>query len=490
MWFLKGEDNSHLYMPLHKENYSIGKHKSADLMLNHSSTDDFHAKITIVEKTKTIFRTLLNYKNRKYLTCTIMDLDSTTGTFLGRNGNFNKLDPWESCQLTAGDRLKFGKDPNVYEVNFEKAIVCVSEKYDQREKVIADLEKLGITVYKRLNSQCTHFVHPDKSMTHRYASALAQGVWITGPEFWRDCVKAYVDGTAWPNVIDYEVKIKFSAPNSLIQAVIHVNFSVDRSQLFRGMTFVFFSTYDIDDYGRVVKSASGNVELYSKVSFEDKKLDEKLLLVKPYVRDKTLQSGCVINHDDYNQILLMMEYMKRRVITKSEITAAILKNSTEIYCNQFISLDDITGRKRPAETALVEENNSSKVIVLDDDSDDDAFGLAAPKSTNFKKFKTNTENINPQSSDFMDEFTLKKSSSRKNLPDKVTWLSSRSGEQFNPVTKTETDEMKPLSTPESPAKAVSLKRMITLSHSIGNHIEAIKKIQDKLSFDPFKPMSK
>ncbi|CAG5097103.1 Protein of unknown function [Cotesia congregata] len=435
MWFLKGEDNSYLYMPLRRDNYSIGKHKSADLMLTHPSTDDFHAKITIAEKTKTIFRTLLNYENRNYPTCTITDLESSTGTFLGRNGNFNNLDPWESCQLTAGDRLIFGKDSNVYEVNFEKAIVCVPEKWDRREKVIANLQKLGITVYKKLNSQCTHYVHPDDTpITHRYASALAQGVWITGP-----------------------------------------------------------NTLEIDDYGRVVKSAGGNVELYCKVSFEDKKLDETLLLVKPYVKEMTLQNGSVINLDDYNQILSMLIDMKRRVIIRSEITAAILKNSTDFYCNQFIPLDDVTGRKRSAEKALVEEKNSSKIIVLDD-SDDDEFEPAAPKNTKFKKFKNNTEKFpdifKPQSSDYMNKFTSKKPSTRKNLPDQVTWLSARPGQQSNPVIKTKYDEMKPLSPPESPAKTVSLDRMITLSHSIGDHIEAIRKIQDKLNFDPFKPMSK
>ncbi|KAH0563908.1 hypothetical protein KQX54_007999 [Cotesia glomerata] len=471
MWFLKGEDNSYLYMPLRSDNYSVGKHKSADLI------------------------TQLSYENRKYLTCTIMDLESSNGTFLGRNGNFNNLDPWESCQLTAGDRLVFGKDSNVYEVNFEKAIVCVPEKWDRREKVIANLQKLGITVYKKLNCQCTYYVHPDDTpITHRYASALAQGVWITGPKFWRDCVKAYVNSSAWPNVIDYEVRIKLSQPNSLIHEVISVNFDVDRFQLFKGMTFIFFSTFDIDDYGRVVKSAGGNVELYCKVSFEDKKLDETLLLVKPYVKEMTLQNGSVINKDDYNQILSMLTCMKRRVIIRSEITAAILKNSTDFYCNQFIPLDDITGRKRSAEKALVEEKNSSKIIVLDDDSDDDDFEPAASKNTKFKKFKNDTENFpdtfKPQHSDYMNKFTSKKPSIRKNLPDQVTWLSARPGQQSNPMTKSKSDEIKPLSPPESPAKTVSLERMITLSHSIGDHIEAIRKIQDKLSFDPFKPMSK
>lgn len=356
MWFITADNDQRvLYIIPHKSELTIGRSPDPQIC-------DF-----AIQDDPSISRkhaTLVALDEGLFLT----DLGSRYGTFIN---NSAKLEVNNKVKLTNTDVIKFGKMTSVWKVNQVSFVTCTSTlKGENLQNVKQNLSKIGGILKNDWEDSCEYLTMPAITLTIKVVLALVQGSYIVTTQFWNKCVEAINSNGALPDPKKYTPEILESTLNKDIVSFLP---NRNRSNLFAGKKFIFFSKKQFDMYKNVLVKSSATPLLLSESQFTKPMLSHEEIVVIQFNSTSTSQEA----EAQKNQITEIITYLKtkgRRVVADAEIGLAILYCSTTKYCNPAFNLPSEVVKQAPAQSSNMilaqeteeqagEKSNKAHVVI-------------------------------------------------------------------------------------------------------------------------------
>lgn len=364
MWFITSDhDERVLYFMPHKSEATIGRSPDPQLcdfaILEDPSISRKHA--TLVALDEGLF---------------ITDLGSRYGTVIN---NTVKLEVNNKVKLSNNDVIKFGKMKSIWKVNEVNFVTCTSTlKGENLHNMKQNLLKIGGILKNDWEDSCEYLTMPAITLTIKVVLALVQGSHIVTTDFWNKCVEAYNSNTSLPEPKKYTPEILESTLNKDIVSFLP---NKNRSTLFAGKKFVFFSKRQFDMYKTVLVKSSATPLLLSESQLSKSMLCDEDIVVIQYNITSTSQE----TEAQKSLITEVNAYLKtkgKRVVADAEIGLAILYCSTTKYCNPGFNFPSEVVKQAPAETSnniLAQEtqdqaarkNNKPNVVINESLTNDD-----------------------------------------------------------------------------------------------------------------------
>jgi BRCA1 C Terminus (BRCT) domain/Second BRCT domain on Nijmegen syndrome breakage protein len=194
------------------------------------------------------------------------------------------LKPNEKKELKVGDKIRFGRFSNIYEVSYWKFNVVLSSlNTEEGESLQPILTKIGAKVQDEFDENCTHLTtSKTATLSHKLISALAWNKPIVTPDFWEKvfyCVQNNIKQL--PSCKDFIPAINdrtLTCPR-----LISLDLDPKRQELFRGKTFMFMSKSQENEYAKILKGVGGksnNLVDNKKIKLE-KLIEPAAIVVQP-----------------------------------------------------------------------------------------------------------------------------------------------------------------------------------------------------------------
>lgn len=327
MWLLKGKDcDKVLYLKSNTDN-TIGRN-FGDIV--------FSADKSISRKHATLY-----VNSDKVL---IEDHKSTYGTYINEGIlKQERIEPVTKVQLNIEDVVKFGMLGNEWTLQKLDYITCLStfKEGNVISTIKAQLNDLGVNITKDWQPECTHLTMPCITLTLKVVSALVCLRPIVGPSFWAQCLRCRSENLPMPDPHSFLPQIKESVLSQ--QANFHLE--PERSTLFQGKNFIFFSRHQMNSYKSIIQEAGGKASFLRDCKMTNAQLCAAASIVVQYCSSRMTQDSqeAQTRIDD---IIRYMASKKCRVVPESDIGLAILYVSIEKYCNPHFSFASVITEKQ------------------------------------------------------------------------------------------------------------------------------------------------
>ncbi|KOB74885.1 Nibrin [Operophtera brumata] len=365
MWFITADNDQRvLYIIPHKSELTIGRSPDPQIC-------DF-----AIQDDPSISRkhaTLVALDEGLFLT----DLGSRYGTSVN---NSAKLEVNNKVKLASTDVIKFGKMTSVWKVNEVSFVTCTSTlKGENLQTVKQNLSKIGGILKNDWEDSCKYLTMPAITLTIKVVLALVQGSYIVTTQFWNKCVEAINNKEALPDPKKYTPEILESTLNKDIVSFLP---NKNRSNLFAGKKFIFFSKRQFDMYKNVLAKSSATPLLLSESQFTKSMLSNEEVVMIQYNITSTSQE----TEAQKNQITEIITYLKtkgKRVVADAEIGLAILYCSTTKYCNPAFNFPSEVVKQAPVQS-------SNKILAQE--TQDEAGGKCNKAHVVINESLTNDDN--------------------------------------------------------------------------------------------------
>lgn len=345
MWLLKGKDGDKVLYLKSNTDSTIGRN-FGDII--------FPADKSISRKHATLY-----VNSDKVL---IEDHKSTYGTYINEGIlQEERIEPAKKVQLNIKDVVKFGMLGNEWTLQKLDYTTCLStfKEGDVINIVKAQLNDLGVNISKDWQPECTHLTMPCITLTLKVVSALVYLRPIVGPSFWAQCLRCRSENLPMPDPHSFLPQIKESVLSQ--QANFHLE--PERSTLFQGKNFIFFSRQQLNNYKSIIQEAGGKASFLRDCKMTNAQLCATASIVVQYCSPRMTQDS----QEAQTRIDGIVKYMaskKCRVVPESDIGLAILYVSIEKYCNPRFSFASVITEKQDR------VSTSSGVQVLAPETED------------------------------------------------------------------------------------------------------------------------
>ncbi|XP_067015753.2 nibrin isoform X2 [Anabrus simplex] len=272
-------------------------------------------------------------------------------------------------RLCDGDSIQFGLQWNIWRLVHEPMVVVMSTLTGTQKKEVRDIVgKLGGHIVSCWKTNCTHLTMSTFTMTVKAIIALAHGKAIVVPEFWKKFMMAVHNKTELPKYEDFLPPL---AETIINKSEVSFIIKPERSQLFQGKEFLFFTEQQHNEYACLVTAAGGTASILDLERTPEAKLIEPHIIVMQRISNPSCQVSQT--PQAFTEVISFLQSHGKRVIPVSEIGLAILHCSMEKYCNPSFSfastmlsscrntVHDLTSQETLAlETQESETNRRSK----------------------------------------------------------------------------------------------------------------------------------
>lgn len=327
MWLLKGKDGDKVLYLKSNTDSSIGRN-FGDIV--------FPADKSVSRKHATLY-----VNSDKVL---IEDHKSTYGTYINEGIlQQERIEPAKKIQLNIKDVVKFGMLGNEWTLQKLDYTTCLStfKEGGVVSALKAQLNDLGVNICKDWQPECTHLTMPCITLTLKVVSALVCLRPIVGPSFWAQCLRCHSENLPMPDPHSFLPQIKESVLSQ--QANFHLE--PERSTLFQGKNFIFFSRQQMNNYKSIIEEGGGKVSFLRDCKMTNAQLCAAASIVVQYCSSRMTQDS----QEAQTRIDGIVRYMaskKCRVVPESDIGLAILYVSIEKYCNPRFSFASVITEKQ------------------------------------------------------------------------------------------------------------------------------------------------
>ncbi|XP_070517302.1 nibrin isoform X2 [Cardiocondyla obscurior] len=321
MWCFKGPKDVYVYI-LPNQQKSFGKSLSDIKLEDDVSISRLHA-IVSVEPSET---------SQIQSECTICD-KSKYGTFLKRKNKKYKLSSNTKFVLNAGDVIQFGLKDTIFLVLYHSFIIAKSSLNEgDTNKLRGIAHDLQATLFESWKRVCTHLTVPEILLfTPKLAYALASAKPIVTIAYWEKVLEAIKEFKKLPEIDDFLPNLKEKWVTSENSKIFLPN--EERKTLFKGLSFIYFCANQYSIYAPLIAAAGGKSCIYpTKKPLTPRDLIAKNAIVIQQSANDSLNATQIVA-TDYPIIYRELKAAKRRMISDTEIPLAILRCTTEMYCN-------------------------------------------------------------------------------------------------------------------------------------------------------------
>lgn len=319
---------------------------------------------------------------------TVCDLKSTYGTFINEGiDTLKKIDSNHNFRIRKDDRIRFGRQWNVWQLGITPLIVVpstlsVDGKKEARDKVV----KLGGHFVENWSLECTFLTMEVITMTAKVVCALAHGIPIVTPNFWSawyDAVTLKKDQNGHmkqdcpPNAEDFLPALNEHRLRDAEVSLFAVNLS--RKTLFKGKTFLFLRQKQYHRFFASITAAGGKAEIWknSLNMTVSEKCSDNVIIVQQMNSD-TEETQDPTLPEDFNNVINLLASKKMRTIPEDEIGLAILYSSLETRCNPHFLPEVLIRSKK-------EHKDDKTSVTLAMDTQDAPSAVPAAVPTESKK---------------------------------------------------------------------------------------------------------
>lgn len=258
----------------------------------------------------------------------VEDKKSKYGVFINDGIDTNTEIPKDTqVDLQAGNIVRFGRMGNTFRLEKIDINVCTSSMQAQDiEKLAKQLKIINGTLQSVWDTNVTHLVMTNVTVTVKVLQSLAHGIPIISPAYFDAFLKcASEKQSKLPDVNDY---IPVIVEPFIIKEPKMMEVHLDRQRLFQNKTFVFMLKRHMDKFAPIITLAAGKC-----VNIEQDKVGKSLLKKTQYIPVQYSPSANSQCSSDIEAIVSYIQSIDRRLISETEIGLAIIHRATDRFCN-------------------------------------------------------------------------------------------------------------------------------------------------------------
>ncbi|XP_033207383.1 nibrin isoform X2 [Belonocnema kinseyi] len=270
------------------------------------------------------------------------------------------------------DIIKFGMQENDYRVRYIPIVVLISSLNESDiqhlQSIVESLDGCIVENWKeRSDKVVTHLTTHQAKLGQKVALALVKCIPIVGIEYWEAVQTAVENRRDWPKATEYVLPIK---ENIVDKGKVSLKPSLDRKTLFNNLTFLFFSISQKKIYKDIVIGAGGKVLMFNPSLHTDLTIfcSNEFVAVYYMIGSNQTEESILDSQrlkTGYEEIGELLRKRKRRMISDSEISLAVLHCSVKQHCNPNHNFKDLLVESKKAVSNNNNNNKKATVYALD-----------------------------------------------------------------------------------------------------------------------------